>query len=286
MSRKQLATASLLALWTASGTASSMAAELVWEVESPFRLFKTAQPFAMHENAFKAIRGDGSKPMPNDIIWQIERRLNDPDCKNKSTPDTCSATRGPRYEQSRLGWAAQTLPVVCYESNGTPRRYPQQCERKYSWGSAKEDYVLPEAHTVNIGLSADVPAEGECVWSWQPRKAGGKAGGKAETRKLACKNKLTISRVPFSLDRAQSGVAVSVKLPDGTELTDVVAVDDVLVVAMGDSFASGESNPDRPVTFSGSREMLYDPAMQREQDVASLKPNKLQQTYKIGRAHV
>ena len=58
MSRKQLATASLLALWTAAGTASSMAAELVWEVESPFRLFKTAQPFAMHENAFKAIRGE------------------------------------------------------------------------------------------------------------------------------------------------------------------------------------------------------------------------------------
>src|SRR5258708_5748163 len=28
---------------------------------------------------------------------------------------------------------------------------------------------------------------------------------------------------------------------------------------MGDSFASGESNPDRPVTFSSSREMVYDP---------------------------
>src|SRR6476661_1029598 len=175
MSRKLLATASLLALWSAAGIASGSAADLIWEVESPFRLFKTGQPFAMHEQAFKAIRGDGSTPMPNDIVWQIERRLNDPDCKNKSTPDTCSATRGPRYEQSRLGWASQTLPVVCYDSNGTPRRYPQQCERKYSWGGAKEDYVLPEAHTVNIGLAPGQPTDGECVWNWQPRKAGGKA---------------------------------------------------------------------------------------------------------------
>ena len=101
------------------------------------------------------------------------------------------------------------------------------------------------------------------------------AGGKAETRKLACKNKLTISRVPFSLDRAQSGVAVSVKLPDGTELTDVVAVDDVLVVAMGDSFASGESNPDRPVTFSGSREMLYTAITRAKQSLLLLIPEGL-----------
>ena len=153
MSRKLLVTASFAALLSAAGVVSSSASDLVWEVESPFRLFKTGQPFAMHEAAFKAIRGDGSTPMPQDIIWQIERRLNDPDCKNKSTPDTCAATRGPRYEQSRLGWASQTLPVVCYESNGSPRRYPQQCERKFSWGGAKEDYVLPEAHTVNIALA-------------------------------------------------------------------------------------------------------------------------------------
>ena len=54
--------------------------------------------------------------------------------------------------------------------------------------------------------------------------------------------------MPFSLEHAQSGVSVTVKLPDGRELTDAnVVVEDVLVVALGDLFASGESNPDRPV---------------------------------------
>ena len=44
---------------------------------------------------------------------------------------------------------------------------------------------------------------------------------------------------------------------------------------MGDSFASGESNPDRPVTFSASREMVYDPVNLLQRDrmaTRSIKP--------------
>jgi hypothetical protein len=50
-------------------------------------------------------------------------------------------------------------------------------------------------------------------------------------------------------------------------------VEDLLIVALGDSFASGESNPDRPVQFSAQREMVYDPSLLRE-DVASRTPAK------------
>ena len=66
-----------------------------------------------------------------------------------------------------------------------------------------------------------------------------------------------------------SGANVKVTLPDGRELTETVVVEDVLVVALGDSFMSGESNPDRPVTFSASREMVYDPVNAREDQLAS-----------------
>jgi hypothetical protein len=255
------------------------AAELTWEVENPFRFFKPSSSFALHENAFRSLRGTGQGPIPADIVWRMERRLNDPDCKNRSTPDACAATKGPRYEQSRLGWASQTLSAICYDNNARPRRYVTQCERRYSWGSAKEDYILPEAHTVNVAIDpqtlgqGSAQASGSCVWSWQPRN-----GGKAESRTLPCKDKLTIARVPFALDKAVSGVSVSVKLPDGRTLTDpYVVIEDILLVALGDSFASGESNPDRPVTFSAVREMVYDPTMQREEQQASrkqkVKPN-------------
>ncbi|MGZ3308822.1 MAG: hypothetical protein ACXU8R_09905 [Xanthobacteraceae bacterium] len=161
---------------------------------------------------------------------------------------------------------------TCYESNGHPRRYAVVCERKYSWGAAREDYVLPEAHTVAIRIAPELLAgvSGDCVWAWQPRRA----GGKTETKRTACTDKLTIARVPYALDRGHSGVSVTVKLPDGRELSEPeVAVEDVFIVALGDSFASGESNPDRPVQFSAQREMVYDPALLRE-DLAAKAPAK------------
>src|SRR5207249_8564829 len=95
-------------------------------------------------------------------------------------------------------------------------------------------------------------------WSWQARKA----GSKTESKRMACADKLTIARVPYALDRTRSGVSVTVKLPDGRELAEPeVVVDDLFIVALGDSFASGESNPDRPVQFSPAREMVYDPVV-------------------------
>ena len=103
---------------------------------------------------------------------------------------------------------------------------------------------------------------GKCVWTWQPRKP----GGRAQSRTLACNKKLTIARVPYSLDHARSGVSVTVTLPDGRKLADRdVVVEDLFIVALGDSFASGEGNPDRPVQFSASRSMVYDPTLLRDQ---------------------
>jgi hypothetical protein len=270
MRRNALATSAIfVSVFTGFWTNSAAAADLNWQVENPFRFFKGTRSFALHEAAFNAVRGNGA--LPSDVIWRVERKLNDPDCKDSSSPDRCAATAGPRYQQSRLGWAAQTLNDNCYEVNGRPRRYSPTCERKYSWGTAKEDYILPDAHTVIIGIDAGQLAgvTGNCAWSWQPRK-----GGKTETKTLACNAKLTIARVPWSQDKAHSGVSVTVKLPDGRELVDrEVVVEDLFIVAMGDSFGSGESNPDRPVQFSPSREMVYDPTLVRD-EVAAVEPKK------------
>ena len=123
--------------------------------------------------------------------------------------------------------------MVCYERGSRPFRYPTVCERQYSWGTAKEDYVLPDAHTVEVKLSAERVTEaaaGECNWSFQPR------AGKGESARQPCKNTFVIKRVPYSPDAKVSGANVKVTLPDGRELTEIVAVDDVLVVAIGDSF--------------------------------------------------
>jgi hypothetical protein len=254
-----LATTLFISAQSLYGIATSHAADLLWEVENPYRFFKRSTSFEVQEKAFNAVRGAPGQPLPPNILWKVERRLNDPDCKDASTPTSCLATARPGYDKSRLGWAAQTVDVNCYDRNARPRRYMVSCERQYSWGTAKEDYILPDAHTVVMHIAPEPLAAagtGDCVWTWQPRKP----GAPAETKKQACNAKLVIKRVPFSLDRATSGVSVKVQLPNGTQLADPnVSVEDVFVVAMGDSFASGESNPDRPVTFSAGREMVYDP---------------------------
>src|SRR5437588_9036569 len=42
---------------------------------------------------------------------------------------------------------------------------------------------------------------------------------------------------------------------------------------MGDSFSSGESNPDKPVQFTPSRQMVHDPTLLRD-EVASVQPSE------------
>src|SRR5215475_2858924 len=263
-----LVVAILIVLTPVFATTTGHAADLVWEVENPYRFFKRTASFEVQERAFNAVRGSPGQPLPANILWKVERRLNDPDCRDSSTPDNCLATARAGVERSRLGWAAQTVDLNCYDRNARPRRYMVVCDRQYSWGTAKEDYILPDAHTVVMQIAPErlaTAGAGDCVWTWQPKKV----DLPAETKKQACNGKLVIKRMPFSLDRSASGVSVKVQLPDGTTLTDPnVAVDDVFVVAMGDSFASGESNPDRPVTFSNSREMVYDPINATDQQLA------------------
>jgi hypothetical protein len=267
MGRHRLSTTYMVvSIFIVLGANSANASDLIWQVENPFRFFKNARSFALHEQAYNAVRGDPSGALPRDIVWRTERRLNDPDCKDSSTPDRCAATAGKRYQQSRLGWANQSLTDTCYNRDVLPKRYDPACDRRYSWskGPVREDYVQPEAHTVTIRIA---PANlegvtGDCTWMWRPRRA----DGKTETRKQACKNPLTIARVPHSLDQRTSGVSVAVTLPDGRQFAERdVVVEDLFIVALGDSFGSGESNPDRPVQFSPNRELVYDPSLVQDE---------------------
>jgi hypothetical protein len=254
-----------ISLATTLQLSAACASDIVWEVQNPFRFFKKPAAFALHEKAFEAVRGKTDTPLPANIVWRTERRLNDPDCADKSSPGRCYDTKRAGYERSRLGWAAQTLESTCYERNSRPFRYMGVCERQYSWGTAKEDYVLPDAHTVDVTLSAERLAEagaGDCTFSWLPRAG----AGKGESVKQACKKPFVVKRVPYSPDSKVSGAIVKVTLPDGRELTETVVVEDVFVVAMGDSFMSGESNPDKPVAFSPSRQMVYDPSMSNDRE--------------------
>ena len=62
-------------------------------MQSPFRFFKKTAAFTLHEKAFEAVRGKADSPLPANIVWRTERRLNDPDCADKSTPGALPCDR-------------------------------------------------------------------------------------------------------------------------------------------------------------------------------------------------
>src|ERR1700684_3450993 len=115
------------------GIATSHAADLLGEVENPYRFFKRSSSFEVQEKAFNAVRGAPGQPLPTNILWKVERRLNDPECKDASTPDNCLATARPGFEKSRLRWGRQPVDVTSYDRGARPRHYMVTCDRQYSW---------------------------------------------------------------------------------------------------------------------------------------------------------
>src|SRR5262249_15940127 len=57
-----------VSLFASLAAGSSQAADLIWEVESPFRFFKASRSFALHEAAFNAVRGEACAPSARSTI--------------------------------------------------------------------------------------------------------------------------------------------------------------------------------------------------------------------------
>src|SRR5262245_8948589 len=103
----------LIILRPLDGRQAGHAADRVCAVEEPCRFFTRPSSCEVQEEAFNSARGSPGQPLPANILWRVERRLNDPDCRDSSTPDNCLATARPGFEKSRLGWAAQTVDLTC-----------------------------------------------------------------------------------------------------------------------------------------------------------------------------
>jgi hypothetical protein len=256
----------ILGQGVAPSTNAAQASDIEWVVQNPFRFYKKSKSFQLHENAYKAVRGTPESPRPNNIIQLVERCLNDPTSIGFPVDPACAdLSRKLLPEVMREGWAARTVGDVCYERG--KREYPITCEREHDGRMEQEDYILPQSHTVEIWLTEKVLAEeknGNCEWQWSERAD----PSRKTTRTAPCGEKVVINKVPFALKPASSGIDVTVKLSSGRIISEPgVAVDDRLVVSLGDSFSSGEGNPDRPVKFSSTKALDY--KQQREPVIAS-----------------
>lgn len=237
------------------GVGPALAQDIVWEVVNPFRFYKDATSFKLHEDAFKLVVAGGAANDPQ-AIQKIERCLNDPKSMAGSVRTACEALVEERRVDTHLGWAAATLASTCldYLDASQRHRFPVKCAREHAGGRVSEDYILPASHTISFGLSAERRTEaggGTCIWSVKARAGGDWTRFDAQP----CVDRKLVE-VPFSKDRALSGLHVKAEAPGNRTFTADVIVEDLLIAALGDSFASGEGNPDKPVVF-GKYAMNY-----------------------------
>jgi len=282
------------------------AAELVWQVEHPFRFLRFASDHRVHELAFEHARlGEAFQEQP---VSAMEALLNDPEWWSKETdigasngnrrspyddiaslrerlegPDT-AIDRGRLPEVSgkdlQYGWAAmlrtraggQPADGTCWNHN---RQWYQNCESPASGtrGDDRFGYVMPKRHFVQARIKGAI--EGNCRFQLAmddgSKLPGGALiflGGNSETTSLEedapCSGHSVRMQLPYKPENRKHlsgyGYVLTAQtidqdgVPDGrASLSADIRVSDYVIVAMGDSFASGEANPDMPALLDDTR---------------------------------
>jgi len=131
------------------------------------------------------------------------------------------------------GWARNTVNRLCIDLTG---RVSEPCTRD----NVKESYLTPADHPITVRLTGQVPVGAICAWSFDD-------GDPPRQSTLDCAEPLNL-RVRYG--RA-TNVTVDVSSADAPQhLATAIEVRDLLIAGLGDSIASGEGNPDRPVALA------------------------------------
>ncbi|HET6389117.1 hypothetical protein [Hyphomicrobium sp.] len=139
--------------------------------------------------------------------------------------------------RDRDGWAASMYRKTCWNNN----RF--KCD-------AYDDYINPSNHAVFVQLTGIEDASAlSCRWLTAPRGDAKNPRGDVITQPCSEQARFV---VPYP-----GGMMVTVEIGGREVAKSLIKVRDILVAGMGDSFASGEGNPDRAVRFSRERSADY-----------------------------
>lgn len=137
-------------------------------------------------------------------------------------------------EQYPWGWAERIYERLCWDD----QRQSYVCAEYPNYGH-------PQAHRTHLELRGLDNPNSECIWS--------SSRSPNDRRTTACNQAITFD-VPYP-----SGVTVTVHSHGRAIASTEIRVTDLLVVGLGDSYASGDGNPDRPVRFDDHRVASYGP---------------------------
>jgi lysophospholipase L1-like esterase len=133
------------------------------------------------------------------------------------------------------GWARNTVNRLCIDLAG---RVSEPCTRD----NVKESYLTPVDHPIIVRLTGPIPVGATCAWSFDDGE------GPPRQSTLDCAEPINF--------RARYGrpTVTTVEVSSGPEAPQRIATEimvrDIFIAGLGDSIASGEGNPDRPIALS------------------------------------
>lgn len=193
-------------------------AGIKWALVNPFRLFQSPDITNFHKVVFQNL----SPSERINPILSAERRLS---------------------QHLPRGWANELLNKTCWSrKKGTYLN----CAGKI------QNYLHPKSHGVWAkldGVSLNDLFGLTCSWTF--KKNGRKRRRDLKQQTSQCDKQVKIT-VPYPY-----GGTLTLKVSDGRTFTKNIKVKDIFIVGIGDSFASGEGNPDVPVKLSNERHVIY-----------------------------
>ena len=206
--------------------------QITWKVVNRFRMFKDPDIFRSQENAWRqygqhvsqrnSSTEDNAMFYYNSSVLGIEHVLND-----RRIPFTNIL----RTKFDWHGWAAKAVDGTCWDAKS----------RTHTGCGSIDDYITPKSHDIEMQLkplqSGGTIAEYNCEW---------RVGDAAPV--VAPCDQPVIAALPYP-----AGATISVNVEGERPVSIEARVKDLLIVGFGDSFASGEGNPDVPVALAENR---------------------------------
>ena len=201
--------------------------------------------------------GIGEAPAPTvvEIDWRVEnpfRFFVDP--KDTEVHRATYLALSPEQRETAPVLAAEHALARRHEAGWAETMYRKTC-----WAGArnrhvcpeKGDYINPGRHRVVVTLKGMPEPNVDCRWITSELR-GAEEGAGAESSVTHPCGEPVVFTAPYP-----SGLAVRVEIGGIAVASTEIKVNDIFVVGIGDSFGSGEGNPDVPVRFSPQRTVAY-----------------------------
>jgi len=192
------------------------------------------------QTAPAAVQGASDNPMQ--ISWEVRNRFRlfreERDfllhAENAQGRSILASEQALELQSDGRGWARNMVSRLCIDLAG---RISEPCIRD----KVRESYLAPVDHPVTVRLTGEIPVGATCAWSFDD-------GEGRQQSTFDCAEPINLrahyGRPTIATVEVSSG-------PDAPQrVTTEISVRDIFIAGLGDSIASGEGNPDRPIALS------------------------------------